>query len=383
MATLTSSSAARDTPGRVVRGPLTWTPPEAPKKSGWTLVGVPVIVLLVLVGIISTIQLPYVELAPGDAQPINRLLKVPKTYEHPPKGSFLLTTVSLVSTVRPFDLVRDYFDDNIIVIKRKAIFGDSTKQQYNQQAAQDMTDSKQAAVVLALRTLGYPVPEHGDGALIGALSEGQVPATGQLAAGDVITAVDNTPAHLSQEAIAALQRHHPGDTVNLTVTKKDGSITHPAIRLGSRTETSCTIAVVTTAVPCLGVTLGTKNHKFDYPFDVTIDTSGVGGPSAGLAFTLALIDELTAGELTGGHNVAVTGTIDIDGTVGDVGGVAQKTAAVRRSGATLFLVPPGEFKEAKAHAGKHLKVVQVTTLSDALAALKANGGQADGLPSPK
>jgi PDZ domain-containing protein len=368
----------RGTPGRVVRGPLTWTPPEAPNKNWWALIGVPIGVLGILIGIISSIQLPYVELAPGGAEPINQLLKVPAQYQHPPEGSFLLTTVSLEAVVRPPDLVRDYFDDNIIIVKRKAIFGDSSKKQYNQQAAQDMTDSKQAAVVVAFRMLGYPIPEHGDGALIGALSPGEVPAKGQLAAGDVITAVDNTPARLSQDAINALQKHHPGDTVALTVTKHDGTVTHPSIRLGSRTETSCTTAVVTAALPCLGVTLSTKNHKFDFPFDVTIDTTGVGGPSAGLAFTLALIDELTPGNLTGGRNVAVTGTIDIDGTVGDVGGVAQKTAAVRRSGARLFLVPPGEFAEASKHAGKHLKVVQVTTLADALAALRANGG--DPLP---
>jgi PDZ domain-containing protein len=132
---------------------------------------------------------------------------------------------------------------------------------------------------------------------------------------------------------------------------------------------------------CLGVQLGTKNHSFDYPFEVKIETDRVGGPSAGLAFTLALIDELTPGELTGGRNVAVTGTIDVDGTVGDVGGVVQKTAAVRRAHATLFLVPPGEYPEARKHAGKHLKVVQVTTLTDALAALRANGGDSVDIPA--
>jgi PDZ domain-containing protein len=338
------------------------------------------VVLAILLAIVSSIRLPYVQLAPGGAEPINQLLEVPAKYEHPPKGSFLLTTVSLVSDVRALDLVRDYFDPDIVVISRKAIFGTSSKTQYNQQAAQDMDDSKQNAVVLALRTLGYDVPEHGDGALVGALASGNVPAKGQLAPGDVITAVDATPAKLADDAIHALQRHKPGETVALTVTSKDGTVTHPSIRLGSRTESSCSVAVVTAAVPCLGVTLSTKNHKFDYPFDVKIDTSGVGGPSAGLAFALALIDELTPGELTGGSNVAVTGTIDINGTVGDVGGVVQKTAAVRRSGARLFLVPPGEYAEARKHAGKHLKVVQVTTLDDALAALRANGGEAPVVP---
>jgi len=123
------------------------------------------------------------------------------------------------------------------------------------------------------------------------------------------------------------------------------------------------------------VNLGTKQHSFDLPFDVKIDTRGIGGPSAGLAFTLAIIDELTPGELTGGKNVAVTGTIDIDGTVGEVGGVVQKTAAVRNAGARLFLVPPGEFADASKHAGKNLKVVKVTTLADALKALADNGGE--------
>jgi Lon-like protease len=383
MATLTSSSAARDTPGRVVPGPLTWTPPEAPKKNWWTLIGVPAVVLALMAGIASAIPLPYVELAPGGAAPINQLVKVPSQYEHPPKGSFLLMTVSLVANVHALDLVRDRFDSDIIIVKRKAIFGDSSKRQFEQQATQDMDDSKQNAAVVALKQLGYNVTEHGAGALVGALAPGEIPAKGQLAPGDVITAVDNAPTPLASQAVTALQKHKPGDTVALAVTKKDGTLAHPAIRLGSRTDTSCSAIVVTAALPCLGVTLATKDHNFDFPFDVKIDTSDIGGPSAGLAFTLALIDELTPGELTGGRNVAVTGTIDVDGTVGDVGGVAQKTAAARHSGARLFLVPPGEFAEASKHAGKHLKVVQVTTLADALAALSANGGDPLPAASPK
>src|SRR5207248_899122 len=79
-----------------------------------------------------------------------------------------------------------------------------------------------------------------------------------------------------------------------------------------------------------------------------------------------VLDELRPGELTGGHKLAVTGTINIDGTVGDVGGVVQKTAAVRHAGADIFLVPPGEYEQAKAHAGTHLKVFKVRTLDEAL-----------------
>src|SRR5205085_11289384 len=134
-----------------------------------------------------------------------------------------------------------------------------------------------------------------------------------------------------------------------TVTKANDTVVQKTLTLGARTATTCTLAADTGNGPCLGISLGTKAHKFDYPFDVKIDTAGIGGPSAGLAFTLALIDDLTPGELTGGRDVAVTGTIDIDGKVGEVGGVVQKTAAVRRVHASLFLVPSGEYAEARKH----------------------------------
>jgi PDZ domain-containing protein len=353
-------------------------PPARPHKSKWLLGGGPIIVALLVVWFVGNMTLPYVSLSPGGADAINQLVSVPSDKRFPPKGSFLLTTVSLRQTVRPLDLVRDFFDDDTILIAKKDLLGGSSPQQYNQQAAQDMTDSKTAAEVVALRVLGYPVTEQGNGALIVNVLEGDdVPVKGQLAPGDVISAIDGTPTLLATTAIDLLQKHKPGDTVVMSVVQASGGATvQKTITLGTRTTDSCTTKPAAGAGGgCLGVSLGTKNHKFDFPFDVKIDTAGIGGPSAGLAFTLALIDELTPGELTGGRNVAVTGTIDVDGTVGDVGGVAQKTAAVRHAGARLFLVPPGEFKEAKAHAGKKLKVVQVKTLADALAALADNGGE--------
>src|SRR5207249_3909047 len=118
------------------------------------------------------------------------------------------------------------------------------------------------------------------------------------------------------------------------------------------------------------------------PYTVSIDSGAVGGPSAGLAFTLELIDSLTPGELTGGRKVAVTGTIESDGTVGPVGGVMQKTAAVRSAGAKYFLVPPDEFDAAKAHAGHNLQVIKVETLEQALDALVSIGGDVTALGPP-
>jgi PDZ domain-containing protein len=101
-----------------------------------------------------------------------------------------------------------------------------------------------------------------------------------------------------------------------------------------------------------------------------------------LAYTLGIIQALVPDNLTGGKKVSATGTIDPAGDVGDVGGVAQKTVAVRNSGSTLFLVPPPEYKTAEQHAGSHLKVVAVSSLDQALAALSSNGGNTSDLPPP-
>jgi len=110
------------------------------------------------------------------------------------------------------------------------------------------------------------------------------------------------------------------------------------------------------------------------PVKVDLSSEGIVGPSAGLAFTLGLMQELDPANLTGGLKVAATGTMSIDGTVGDVGGVAQKTVAVRGAGASVFLVPPQEYAVAKAHAGPHLKVYAVSTIDQAIHVLESLGG---------
>jgi PDZ domain-containing protein len=113
---------------------------------------------------------------------------------------------------------------------------------------------------------------------------------------------------------------------------------------------------------------------FHYPIAVNIDVTNIGGPSAGLAMTLGVIDALTSGSVTGGHTVAATGTIDSEGNVGDVGGVPQKTIAVENAGASIFLVPRQEYKAALSKDRPGLKIYEVSTLDQALAVLAAHGG---------
>jgi PDZ domain-containing protein len=244
-----------------------------------------------------------------------------------------------------------------------------------------MDDSKQVAEVVAMRRVGLQVPEHGDGALVAQVIPGS-PADGHLTPGETVTSVDAKPVHLSQEAVDLVRHKHVGDAVKLVV--DHGDRTPPrteSVKLGGRSAdgASCSTSAPVTGAPCIGVELATRNHRFDFPLSVSIDSLGIGGPSAGLAFTLGLIDQLTPGELTGGRKIAVTGTIEIDGQVGPVGGVAQKTAAVVREKADAFLVPSAEYAQAKARAGTHVQVIKVDTLDEALRALGTLGGDVTAL----
>jgi PDZ domain-containing protein len=174
---------------------------------------------------------------------------------------------------------------------------------------------------------------------------------------------------LSDQVVSKVRQHKPGDVIKLGFQRGGADKTVELTSIASPEGNAR-----------IGVQLQTNNLKFDFPVDVSIETGLVGGPSAGLAFTLALIDDLTEGELTGGQYVAVTGTMDADGNVGQVGGVAQKTVTARRAGAIAFLVPPEEEKDAKKFAGK-MEIIPVKTLADALAALHRLEGSEVALPN--
>jgi len=359
--------------GMVVPGPLSWSPPAPPRKSRAALFGIPLVLLALLGWQASIVTLPYLALAPGTAGSIASLLKVPADRNNPPRGEILITTVSLRRTT-VFYAVAGWLDPDIDVLPEELVIGDVDPAEYSQLAQEDMQDSKQAAAVLALRRLGHEVRETGTGTLVTNVSATDVPVSGILQPGDTISAIEGQATPLRQDTVRILQSKRPGEAIRLDVLSAAGATATKTVTLGSRLGEGCARNVVAGAGACLGIELATRGQKFDFPFDVEIDSQGIGGPSAGLAFTLALLDQLTPGELTGGKKVAVTGTIDFDGIVGDVGGVRQKTAAVRAAGADVFLVPPGEFAAAKARAGKKLTVISVANLDEALKALGRIGG---------
>ena len=150
--------------------------------------------------------------------------------------------------------------------------------------------------------------------------------------------IDDRTVAGSADVVAGIQGRQAGDVLHLRI-DRDGQIVEVDAPLGQGDDGG----------PLLGVRLTTR---VKLPFEIEIDSGKVVGPSAGLAYALELLDVLTPGELTGGRVVAATGDLQADGTVGPIGGVAQKAVTVRRAGAKVFLVPRANLDEARSRAGE-------------------------------
>jgi len=210
-----------------------------------------------------------------------------------------------------------------------------------------------------------------------------VPADAFLDPGDEFVSVHGAPILTRDDLTRVLQQFEPGDTVDVVVRRGgNGTAADPGEELAG------TVELIESSDepgrPLFGlITADTTQVKI--PFAIDIDTGRVGGPSAGLAFTLTLLDELTPGELTGGHDIAVTGTIDVNGNVGPIGGLRQKAVAVRSAGATAFIVPAAQSPEDLAIARKIMgddNVFPVATVDEALEVLAGFGGNALELGTP-
>src|SRR5688500_6646014 len=355
----------------VVRSPLGWDPVAPKPTKPWAPLAVASVLVATLLVAGLFVSLPYYALAPGSARRVDNLIVANDTATYPPKGRVLLTTITLYK-VNPLEAITGWLRDDVDVVKERTILPPETNdEEYRKFNVEEMDDSKQTAIVVALRRLGYQVTERGDGALVERVLQ-EFPANGRLLPGDVIHPVHGKPVNLVSDAAAIIATRKAGDIVRVQVSHADGTnVRDIAVPVAADPEQG--------NKPVIGVFLRTQNRRFDKPFEIDIRSGSIGGPSAGLAFTLGVIDELTPGELTGGRKVAVTGTIEIDGRVGDVGGVAQKTTAVKKAGADVFLVPAGEYEVAKRRAGNGLTVIKVSTLQEALDALGSLGGDLSAL----
>ena len=231
-----------------------------------------------------------------------------------------------------------------------------TEGERREQSRRQMSRSQEIAAAVALRALGYEVEAKPIGALIAGIVE-DAPAAGKLRPTDVIVAVDGEPVRGPGDLRRLIGRREPGRRVQLTVLdgKRTRRVTLRTIA-DRRDRGRALIGVFTDRLPAAEITL---------PLDVDIDVGRVGGPSAGLAFALDVVDELGR-DVDRGYNVAATGEIELDGVVAPIGGVEQKVIGARRSGVDVFLVPAGENAAAARRHARNLRIIPVRTFQQAL-----------------
>ena len=224
----------------------------------------------------------------------------------------------------------------------------------------EMSRSQQIAAAVALRELGYDVKATPVGALVAQVQPG-TPATGRLQPTDVITSLDGDPIRTVEDLRKSLARTKPGNRVRLTV-RRGNALKRFTVGTFARPEAP--------RRAFMGVVVE-QAADIELPIDVRIETGDVGGPSAGLAFALDVVDE-RGRDIDRSRKIAVTGEIELGGGVAPVGGVKQKTIGARRSGVDVFVVPAGDnATEARRYAGD-MRVIPVRTFQQALRALSTS-----------
>jgi PDZ domain-containing protein len=296
----------------------------------------------------------FLEIRPGPAPDVEKLIQIPEARTYTSAGSLHLTTVTLFEATL-FDTLRGWVDPKTAIVPREAIYPPGKSQrEVDRETATQMDDSQFEATVAALRQLDYSLPE--DGALVQQTESG-TPAAAVVVAGDVIVGIDGNAVTGVGQMKALIGRHKVGEIVEVTVRRSDQTKTFTIKVAAARGDSK---------QPIIGVDVV---QDFKLPFDVTIDAKGIGGPSAGFMFALGIVDLLTSEDITGGRAIAGTGTIDAEGNIGVVGGVTQKVFGAEAAGARYFLAPPAEAPEARRVAGSKMKVIAVATLSQAIVAL--------------
>ncbi|MGC0364839.1 PDZ domain-containing protein [Rhodococcus sp. 27YEA15] len=324
----------------------------------------PVLVL----GIVGTsVTVPYVALGPGPTFNTlgevdgKQVVDIEGTDIDPTTGHLNMTTVSVRDGLNIFEAFGLWASGSHGLVPRAEVYPPSkTKEEVQQANTADFQQSEDSAELAALHFLNKPV----DLTVSNVGADG--PASGALVEGDVLLKIGDTAVGTVTDVQKAVAAIAPGTEVPITVRRAGVETTVP-VEIGTRPGHN--------DVGYLGIT---PTEIPDVPFTVTFNLADIGGPSAGLMFTLAVIDKLSPGELNGGEFVAGTGTIDSNGTVGPIGGIRYKLIAAADAGAVTFLVPSQNCDEAKQNAPEGLRLVKVDDLAGAVSALDSldKGGDA-------
>jgi len=247
---------------------------------------------------------------------------------------------------------------------REVILPDGvTPQELSEISIQNMRTSENVAIAVALKNIGYEIDSKGDGVAVVGLLEGS-PVKDKLKKGDLINSINNTDIYSATEFISTLRTYSIGETVSIGLLREiDG------IKEQIYIKTTLIEHVEYEGEPMVGFLATTVNERFDFPFEIDIKTGNVGGPSAGLMMALNVYNNLIPEDITNSKIIAGTGTIEIDGSVGPVGGIKQKIIAAKRAGAELILVPVANFEEAQPFETDKTAIVAVDSFDEALAVI--------------
>ncbi|WP_080796104.1 YlbL family protein [Corynebacterium pacaense] len=330
--------------------------------------------LVALAGLVSIDRIPGTDVdltvpfaAEGPGPTFNTLGEVDGTpvvevegaETHDVQGNLNMTTVSVRTNMTLSQAISRWLFTGDTMVPIEQIFppGQSVEdvQQSNELA---FSSSEASATIAAMNYLGLPVEVEVLGIVEGSA------ATGHLEEGDRIEAVDGTVVKTPGAIQERIRAKAPGDEVSVDYLR-NGQPGSTRIVLGAHPDDKnlALLGVTMTSVGSSGV-------------EVNYNLEDVGGPSAGLMFSLAVVDKLTADQINGGRFVAGTGTIAEDGTVGPIGGIAHKVRAAEDAGAEVFLAPADNCAEAVG-SNPDLTVLKVNTLSDAISGMAAynNGGE--------
>ena len=319
------------------------------------------LVLFISISTLSLVKTDYYFMSPGPPYQWDIEYGNIDNYEF--EGNLFQLTVrrdQANALIYIWSLVNDSYD----LYPREVILPDGvTPKELSEISIQNMRTSENVAIAVALENVGYEISSKGDGvAVVGILDDS--PVKDKLKKGDLLNSINNKNISSATEFISTLRTYSIGETVSIGLLREiDGNKKTLTI------ETTLIEHVEYEGEPMVGFLATTVNERFDFPFEIDIKTGNVGGPSAGLMMALNVYNNLIPEDLTNSMIVAGTGTIEIDGSVGPVGGIKQKVIAAKKAGAELILVPVANFEEAKIFETEETAIVAVDSFSEALSVI--------------
>jgi PDZ domain-containing protein len=293
---------------------------------------------------------------PDPPRAVDPLVQVPGEKDEKEQGGIYMVDI-FIRKASLLERVFPQLHDGASLVPAKQVnpIGVSESQRL-QQSRNEMSQSQKVAAAVALRYLGYKVDVKTNGVEVIAIYP-DAPANGRLEVGDLIVAVEGKPVKTTEDLRKAMSRVNPGETVTFGVSRSGGVKQIRLTTVANPEEPKRAI---------VGVQIE-QSATIDLPLAIKIDTGSIGGPSAGLAFSLDIVDELGK-DLDDDRRIVVTGALDLNGRVVAIGGIKQKTIAARNAHADLFLVPDGNAQDARRYADG-LKLVAVSSFREALSVL--------------